>query len=171
MKTNSRPTCSSVLAARFFVFSTLFHGHFASADSAQKVEKWGKNENCPDGGLALTPALYESTSIILFRQDVTCIPKQAFKEYANGVTLTGLPNLKDIGVQAFYNVQGTLHFTGAYPKLKSIQKSAFSRAVDNDSIIDFRSGQLNDLTFVDPDAFNGAQPVHITPGPYPKYVR
>eukprot|EP00729_Bicosta_minor_P005699 gene5699-28340_t len=160
MTTTSRPMCSSALATRFLLVPFLFHGRFTSVNALAK---------CPDGGYALTPFLLLDPR----REDATCILEQAFLNYQGEITLAGLPNLKDIGEQAFAGMGGTLTITGAYPELQSIQKRAFNLAGDSNSIIDFRNGQLNELAFVDPDAFGDVHrsggTVHFSPGPYPKY--
>ena len=55
---------------------------------------------------------------------ITCIPDEEFAHYDGDVTFNGLPNLKHIGLHAFFQFKGTLTIKGEYPKLETIGDNA-----------------------------------------------
>ena len=77
---------------------------------------------CPDGGAALTQALYAAGNPAAY-QNVTCIPDREFRStykgkgwvgYTGDVALSGLPFLKSIGKEAFDRFKGKIFNTYRY---------------------------------------------------------
>lgn len=188
MKQATRPLHSSVLATCFY---TLLYSHATSAQTA----------GCRDGGVALTKELYESSSPneMILKESATCILGLAFASHQGDVTLShaivpnlkdiggnaframsgtltinGLPEMENIGAEAFRYMQGKLTFTGAYPKLQTIQSRAFNGVKNLESRIDLSAGQLNALEAVGEEVFDNFAGNIILPtassGAFPAYV-
>ena len=120
---------------------------------------------CPDGSDGLTQSLYES-GVPSDYADVTCIPENAFKQYAGDVSLDGLSQLKSIERSAFESFKGKLRFSGSYPFLAIIGAHAFAYARNVNSKIEMVRG-LPQLKSIKKQAFSTFAGILSVTGPFP----
>lgn len=87
----------------------------------------------------------------------TCIPAGAFTQQKSNVFFASLPELQSIDSKAFVNWEGTLNFTGSFPKLRSIGDEAFGLSRDSN----FDMTNLSRLTVIGKSAFEGVGAINL----------